>query len=54
MGGIGLLIMLVIWFVFVCSVFVGGMALICRPLDHQYEWEKRLQGDKIVDKKDTN
>jgi hypothetical protein len=30
--------------VFICVVVGGGLDLICRPLDHQYEWEKKLQG----------
>ena len=29
---------------FVGMIPVLGLMLICRPLDHQFEWEKEMQG----------
>lgn len=29
----------------VIAAIPAGLMLICRPLEHQFEWEKRLQGD---------
>jgi hypothetical protein len=43
-------ILIIIFMVFVCVVVCGGLALICRPLGHQYEWEKKLQGECPLNK----
>jgi hypothetical protein len=43
-------ILVIIVMVFVCVVVSGGLTLICRPLDHQYEWEKKLQGECPLNK----
>jgi hypothetical protein len=41
------------WLIAVLGILVGlcvssipalGLMLICRPIDHQFEWEKRMQG----------
>lgn len=29
---------------FIVGIVIAGMLLICRPLDHQFEWEKRIHG----------
>jgi hypothetical protein len=43
-------ILVIIVMVFVCVVVGGGLGLICRPLGHQYEWEKKLQGECPLNK----
>jgi hypothetical protein len=43
-------ILVIIVMVFVCVVVGGGLDLICRTLDHQYEWEKKLQGECPLNK----
>lgn len=29
---------------FIVGIVIAGMLLICRPLDHQFKWEKKMQG----------
>ena len=29
----------------ISSLIIVPMILICRPLDHQFDWEKKIQGD---------
>lgn len=40
----------IIALVLICGIVAGGMTLICRPLGHQYEREKKLQGECPLNK----